>query len=102
MISQLCQKSKVYFVIWDTTVKDPDIKAMLEANPYFVGTTNEDQITAGYDSCAAVDNHSKSQHHIFFRKIFFSCNERMIQAQTYTGDYYHHSKNYYFPAVIIF
>lgn len=47
-ISQLCKENEVYFAIWDTTVEDDSIREMLDANPYFAGTTNEDQEEAGY------------------------------------------------------
>ncbi len=47
-ISQLCQENQVYFAIWDTTITDPEIQAMVDANPYYCGNTNEDQEAAGY------------------------------------------------------
>lgn len=49
-ISQLCEENGVYFAIWDTTITDPQIQEMVEKNPYFCGTTNEDQVKAGYEA----------------------------------------------------
>lgn len=49
-ISRLCQQNKVYWTMWDTTISDPEVKALIEADPYFVGTTNEDQYTSGYNT----------------------------------------------------
>ncbi|NLM19986.1 MAG: substrate-binding domain-containing protein [Clostridiaceae bacterium] len=49
-ISELAEKNEVYFVMWDTTVSDPAIQEMVDSNPYFVGTTNEGQFEAGYET----------------------------------------------------
>ena len=48
-IASKCQEAGVYFAMWDTTVTDSTIQAALDANPYYCGTTNEDQYTAGYN-----------------------------------------------------
>ncbi len=49
-VMQICEQNKVYLAVWDTEITDPDVKKAIEANPYFVGNTNENQIQAGYDS----------------------------------------------------
>lgn len=46
-ISNLCKDNGVYWAMWDTTVSD-DIQTMINENPYFCGTTNENQVDAGY------------------------------------------------------
>jgi len=51
-IAQLCKDNGVYFVIWDTDITDPKVKQIVEANPYYVGNTNEDQFSTGYDGVA--------------------------------------------------
>lgn len=49
-ISKLCQENGVYWTMWDTTISDPEVQKMIDADPYYVGNTNEDQYTAGYDT----------------------------------------------------
>lgn len=46
-ISNLCKDNGVYWAMWDTTVSS-EIQTMINENPYFCGTTNEDQVDAGY------------------------------------------------------
>jgi ABC-type sugar transport system substrate-binding protein len=53
-ISRLCQENKVYWTMWDTTISDADIRAMIEQDPYYVGNTNEDQYDAGYKTMKAM------------------------------------------------
>jgi hypothetical protein len=48
-ISKLADENGVYWTMWDTTIADPDIQALIAADPYYVGNTNEDQYQAGYD-----------------------------------------------------
>lgn len=47
-ISRLCQENRVYWTMWDTTIADKSVQEMIDQDPYFVGTTNEDQYAAGY------------------------------------------------------
>ena len=47
-ISKLCQENQVYWTMWDTTIADEAVWEMISQDPYFVGTTNEDQYDAGY------------------------------------------------------
>lgn len=47
-ISKLCQENGVYWTMWDTTIADADIAAMIEKDPYYVGCTAEDNYSAGY------------------------------------------------------
>ena len=49
-ISKLCQENEVYWTMWDTTIADESIQEMINQDPYFVGTANEDQYSAGYDT----------------------------------------------------
>ena len=41
-ISKLCQENEVYWTMWDTTIADESIQEMINQDPYFVGTANED------------------------------------------------------------
>ena len=47
-IAQLCEEAGVYWGITLRSIADPDIKAMVEASPYYVGNCYEDEETAGY------------------------------------------------------
>lgn len=47
-ITQLCEEAGVYWGITLRSISDPDIKAMVEASPYYVGNCYEDEETAGY------------------------------------------------------
>lgn len=49
-ISRLCQENGVYWTMWDTTIADEDIAAMIAQDPYYVGSTAEDNYTAGYNT----------------------------------------------------
>lgn len=53
-ISKLCQENEVYWTMWDTTIADAEIQAMIDADPYYVGNTNEDQYDAGYKTMKAL------------------------------------------------
>ena len=47
-VAQLCEEAGVYWGITLRSIADPDIKAMVEASPYYVGNCYEDEETAGY------------------------------------------------------
>lgn len=47
-VAQLCEEAGVYWGITLRSISDPDIKAMVEASPYYVGNCYEDEETAGY------------------------------------------------------
>jgi ABC-type sugar transport system substrate-binding protein len=47
-ISRLCQENQVYWTMWDTTIASSDVQNLIASDPYFVGTTNENQYDAGY------------------------------------------------------
>lgn len=49
-VTQLCEEAGVYWGITLRSISDPEIKAMVEASPYYVGNCYEDEETAGY-SC---------------------------------------------------
>ena len=53
-ISKLCNENGVYWTMWDTTIADESVKAMIEQDPYFVGTANENQYDAGYKTMEAM------------------------------------------------
>ena len=80
-ISQLCQENEVYFALWDTTITDPDIQAMVDANPYFCGTTNEDQEAAGYEAVKILaDKGAKNFVLIKYAVGVATCDEREAGA----------------------
>ncbi len=49
-ISDLCRKNGVYWTMWDTTISDAEVAEYIKDDPYFVGTTAEDNVSAGYDT----------------------------------------------------
>ena len=48
-ITTMCEEAGVYWTITMRSISDPDIKAMVEASPYYVGNCYEDEETAGYE-----------------------------------------------------
>ncbi|MFA5657967.1 MAG: substrate-binding domain-containing protein [Oscillospiraceae bacterium] len=76
-ISQLCKENEVYFAIWDTTITDADILEMVNANPYFCGTTNEDQFEAGYQEVSILaDKGAENFMFIKYAVGVATCDER--------------------------
>ena len=53
-ISDLCRENGVYWTMWDTTIADPEIAAYIADDPYFVGTTAEDNVASGYETMKAI------------------------------------------------
>ncbi len=49
-ISDLCQAKGVYWTMWDTEIADQEIAAYIAEDPYYVGCTSEDNLTAGYNT----------------------------------------------------
>lgn len=49
-ISDLCRENGVYWTMWDTTISDPEIQAYIDEDPYYVGSTSEDNLAAGYNT----------------------------------------------------
>ena len=47
-VAQLCEEAGVYWGISLRSISDPEIKAMVEASPYYVGNCYEDEESAGY------------------------------------------------------
>ena len=47
-VTQLCEEAGVYWGICLRSISDPEIKAMVEASPYYVGNCYEDEEVAGY------------------------------------------------------
>lgn len=64
-ISKLCQENGVYWTMWDTSIADSDIAAMLENDPYYVGSTCEDNYQAGYDTLKAMVEQGASKIILF-------------------------------------
>lgn len=47
-VTQMCEEAGVYWGITLRSITDPEIKAMVEASPYYVGNCYEDEENAGY------------------------------------------------------
>lgn len=47
-VTSLCEEAGVYWGISMRSISDPDIKALAEASPYYIGNCYEDEDTAGY------------------------------------------------------
>jgi len=48
-ISDLCRENGVYWTMWDTTIADPEIAEYIADDPYYVGSTAEDNKSTGYE-----------------------------------------------------
>ncbi len=48
-VTQLCEEAGVYWGITLRSISDPEIKALVEASPYYVGNCYEDEQEAGYN-----------------------------------------------------
>jgi len=47
-ISQICNQSGVYWAISMRAITDPEVKQLVEADPYYAGATYFDEYTTGY------------------------------------------------------
>ena len=48
-VTQLCEEAGVYWAIAHRSIKDPEIKKLVEASPYYIGNCYEDEEAAGYN-----------------------------------------------------
>lgn len=48
-VCQMCEEAGIYWAISLRSISDPEIRAMCEASPYYVGNCYEDEEQAGYD-----------------------------------------------------
>ena len=48
-VCTLCEEAGIYWGISMRSITDPDIKAMVEASPYYIGNCYEDEYTSGYN-----------------------------------------------------
>ncbi len=48
-VTTLCEEAGVYWGISMRTISDPDVKAMVEASPYYIGNCYEDEYSSGYN-----------------------------------------------------
>jgi ABC-type sugar transport system substrate-binding protein len=55
-ISKMCQDAGVYFVLAMRKITDPDVKRIVEANPYYLGAVYEDDYNTGYSLGKAFAN----------------------------------------------
>lgn len=60
-LMDLCAENEVYLVCWGNTVEDPELKAYLEACPYWVGTDSVSDWNAATDAMQALyDNGARN------------------------------------------
>lgn len=86
-ISKLCQENGVYWTMWDTTISDADIAAMLEEDPYYVGSTCEDNYQAGYDMLKLMVDNGASQIILFKYGVNIpTCDDRCDGAYAAAAD----------------
>jgi ABC-type sugar transport system substrate-binding protein len=55
-ISRMCQDAGVYFILSMRKLTDPDVKRIVEANPYYLGAVYEDDYNTGYSLGKAFAN----------------------------------------------
>ncbi|GHU62600.1 hypothetical protein AGMMS49983_04330 [Clostridia bacterium] len=51
---KMCEDAKVYLAITFRKINDPEIKALVESSPYYVGNSFENEQQAGYDVAKAM------------------------------------------------
>lgn len=86
-ISDLCQKNGVYWVMWDTTISDPEIAEYIANDPYYVGCTAEDNVTSGYETMKTVGEAGGSNVLIIrYGSNIPTCDERCDGAIQYINE----------------
>ena len=87
-ISRLCQENGVYWSMWDTTISDPEIQALIDEDPYYIGTTNEDQYQAGYDTMKYMVEQGASKVIVFKYGVNIpTCDDRVSGAQAAADEF---------------
>jgi hypothetical protein len=88
VISNLCQENGVYWTMWDTTISDPEIQALIDEDPYFVGTTNEDQYTSGYETMKNMIEQGATKVIVFKYGVNIpTCDDRVAGAQAAADEF---------------
>ncbi len=86
-ISDLCRENGVYWTMWDTTISDPEVAAYIADDPYFVGTTAEDNVTSGYETMKALaEDGAKNVLIIRYGTNIPTCDERCDGALKYINE----------------
>ncbi len=86
-ISDLCRENGVYWVMWDTTISDPEIRAYIDEDPYYVGCTAEDNVTSGYNTMKSVAEAGGSNVLIIrYGSNIPTCDERCDGAISYINE----------------
>ncbi len=86
-ISDLCRKNGVYWTMWDTTISDPEVAEYIKDDPYFVGTTAEDNVSAGYDVMKTLaEDGAKNVIIIRYGTNIPTCDERCDGAMKYINE----------------
>lgn len=86
-ISDLCRKNGVYWTMWDTTISDPEVAEYIKDDPYFVGTTAEDNVSAGYDVMKTLaEDGAKNVLIIRYGTNIPTCDERCDGAMKYINE----------------
>ena len=86
-ISDLCRENGVYWTMWDTTIADPEVAAYIADDPYFVGTTAEDNVAFGYETMKAMaEAGAKNVLIIRYGTNIPTCDERCDGALKYIDE----------------
>ena len=86
-ISDLCRENGVYWNMFDTTISDPEIQAYIDEDPYYVGCTTEDNISAGYDTMKTMaEAGAKNVVLIRYGSNIPTCDDRCTGALNYISE----------------
>lgn len=86
-ISDLCRENGVYWTMWDTTISDPEIQAYLNEDPYYVGSTSEDNLAAGYNTMKILGQKGATNVVIVrYGSNIPTCDDRCTGAMNYINE----------------
>ena len=86
-ISDLCRENGVYWTMWDTGISDPEIAAYIAEDPFFVGTTAEDNVVSGYNTMKVLgEKGAKNVIIVRYGSGIPTCDERCDGAMQYINE----------------
>lgn len=86
-ISDLCRENGVYWTMWDTTIADQEVADYIKDDPYFVGTTAEDNVSAGYNTMKILaDAGAQNVLIVRYGTNIPTCDERCDGAMQYINE----------------
>lgn len=74
-ISQKCQEAGLYFASWFRKVQDPEVLALLEANPYWCGWTIEKEFEEGYKVTEYLASQGVTQVAFYGQEVGDACSD---------------------------